>query len=375
MCDLKAKSIKLNFDVQKYVHLKDFLHRDSCNELTAELKKLVAQKQTTQDVQCPLSEAIHGAMVFDKLLVDLLPNFEFASGRKLHPTYSYARLYAPGDELVNHTDRESCEISATITLGFDGDVWPIYMGDDINKSNASEIRMDVGDAVLYQGMTKHHWREKYTEGNWQAQVFLHYVDANGKYADWKFDKRPSLNLPQEVPQEYQQWVYTDILTPDACDKIIAAYDPLDKLPPVIGAGDVNQDIRNVERVMLPVYKDIGGRLAAAGLAANNRAWKFDITHSNQAEFLKYPAGGRYTTHIDTFMNPEGECRKLTVLAFLNDDFEGGKFYLQIAHEKFYPPQEKGTVIVFPSFMPHGVEDIISGTRYSVVCWMVGKFFR
>jgi len=326
MCDKISQ-----FNVNKYVHLKDFLHKDSCAELTAALKDLVAQKQTRKDEQCPLSEAIHGAMTFDKLLVDLLPHFEAASGRKLYPTYSYARLYAPGDELVNHTDRESCEISATITLGFDGDVWPIYMGDDINKSNASEIRMNVGDAVLYQGMTKHHWREKYTEGKWQAQVFLHYVDANGKYADWKFDKRPSLNLPQEVPQEYQQWVYTDILTPDACDKIIATYDPLDKLPPIIGSGDgaINPEIRNVERVMLPV----------------------------------------------SFLNPDTECRKLTVLAFLNDDFEGGKFYFQIAHEKIYPPQEKGTVIVFPSFLPHGVEDIISGTRYSVVCWMVGKFFR
>jgi PKHD-type hydroxylase len=224
-------------------------------------------------------------------------------------------------------------------------------------------------------MTRNHWREKYTEGKWQAQVFLHYVDANGKYADWKYDKRNKLNLPKKQPTEFQQWVYTDILTIDACDKIIAAYDPTEKLPPVIGNGEIDIDIRNVERVILPIYKDIGGRLAAAGLAANNRAWKFDITHANQAEFLKYPAGGRYTTHIDTFMNPDGECRKLTVLAFLNDDFEGGRFYLQTGNDRYYPPQQKGTVIVFPSFMPHGVEDIISGTRYSVVCWMVGKFFK
>lgn len=372
MCDQITQ-----FNVDKYVHLKNFLHKDSCAELTQVLKNLVAQKKTIKDPQSPLSESVHGAIAFDKLLVDLLPHFEAASGRKLYPTYSYARLYAPGDELLVHTDRESCEISATITVGFEGNVWPIYMGDDINKSNATEIRMEIGDAVLYQGIAKHHWREKYTEGKWQAQVFLHYVDANGQYADWKFDKRPSLNLTKELQQDFSFWIYTDIFTPDACDKIIAAYDPLDKLPPIIGSGDgaVNPDIRNVERVILPTYKDAGGRLAAAGLSANNQAWKFDITHANQAEFLKYPAGGRYTTHMDTFMNPEGECRKLTVLAFLNDDFEGGKFYLQIAHEKIYPPQEKGTVIVFPSFMPHGVEDIISGTRYSVVCWMVGKFFR
>lgn len=361
------------FNTKKYVHLTEFLHPDSCAELTAGLRRLVLDGATVSDSQCPKSDAIHGSQIFDKLLVDLLPSFEAASGRKLYPTYSYARLYAPNEELVNHVDRESCEISATITLDFDGDVWPIFMG-NADKSDAAEIKMSIGDAVLYQGMQKHHWREKYTEGNWQAQVFLHYVDANGKYADHKFDKRGALNLPSK---ELTQWVYTDILTADACDKIVAAYDQeiIERLPPSIGDGAINLAIRNVERIMLPTHKDIGGRLAAAGLMANQQAWKFEITHANQAEFLKYPAGGRYTTHVDTFIDPTVECRKLTVLAFLNDNFEGGKFYFMRGNEKYYPPQEKGTVIVFPAFIPHGVEDIISGNRYSAVCWMVGSFFK
>ncbi|CAB4132442.1 Oxoglutarate/iron-dependent dioxygenase [uncultured Caudovirales phage] len=370
MCDKLSQ-----FVVDKYVHLQEFLAKESCAELTAELKRLVAEKQTVQDSQCPKSEAIHGAMAFDKLLVDLLPHFERASGRRLYPTYSYARLYAPGDELKNHTDRESCEISATITLGFDGDVWPIYMGDE-GKANASKIEMSVGDAVLYRGMDKHHWREVYTEGKWQAQVFLHYVDADGKHAEWKFDKRPSLNLPSA---EMRHVIYQDILTPEACDSLIKLYtqDRVPKQPPVIGEGDgaINLEIRNVTRVMLPTYKDIGGRLAAAGLAANHAAWKFDVTHANQAEFLAYPAGGRYQAHVDTFLQHGDECRKLTVLAFLNDNFKGGKFFLQDGQNRYYPPQTKGTVLVFPSFIMHGVEDVEDGERFSVVCWMVGKFFR
>ena len=375
MCDALSQ-----FTVQKYVHLPDFLDKENCAQLTAELKKLVSQKQTTQDPQCPKSEAIHGAQVFDSLLVQLLPHFEQASGKRLLPTYSYARLYMPGEELKNHTDRESCEISATITLGFEGDVWPIYMGDGENKENASRIDMNVGDAVLYRGMDKHHWREVYTEGKWQAQVFLHYVDADGPHAEWKFDKREKLNLPESGPVLLRHWIYTDILTPEACDIIVKTYanELVKTEPPIIGAGasrTINRDIRNVERVMLPVYKDIGGRLAAAGFAANNQAWKFNITHANQGEFLKYPAGGRYTAHMDTFLNPESECRKLTVLAFLNDDFEGGRFFIQDGHERYYPPQEKGTVLVFPSFLVHGVEDVTAGTRYSVVCWLVGPFFK
>ena len=146
------------FDVEKYVHLEGFLNIDNCKELTVELKRLVEQKITIKDGQCPKSEAVHGAIVFDKLLVDLLPHFEKVAGKRLLPTYSYARLYKPGEKLKIHTDREACEISATVTLGFEGKTWPIYMG-DAGGANSRKIKMNVGDAVLYRGMEKYHWRK------------------------------------------------------------------------------------------------------------------------------------------------------------------------------------------------------------------------
>jgi hypothetical protein len=188
----------LQFATQKYTHLPDFLDKEVCQRLTQGLKELIEQKATEPDPQCPKSEAIYGAPIFDTLLLQLLPRFEQATGLNLFPTYSYARWYVPGEELLNHVDRASCETSATITLGFDGDNWPIYMGDGVNKANPVKISMDVGDAVLYRGTEKHHWREIYTEGKWQAQVFLHYVDANGPHRNWIYDGRYGLNL---LPQE------------------------------------------------------------------------------------------------------------------------------------------------------------------------------
>jgi hypothetical protein len=364
------------FEIAKYVHLKDLLSKESCSELTTELRQLVSQQKTTQDNQCPISEAVHGAAAFDKLLIDLLPKFESILGKRLHPTYSYARYYKHGEKLKIHTDRPSCEISATITLGFDKDCWPIYMG-DAEKTNAAEIVMDVGDAVLYKGMEKHHWRKKF-KGQWQAQVFLHYVDADGPHKEWKWDKRKQLG--EATKPELMFWKFDDIFTEEICDQICSAFsqETMPKQPPKIGGAveaRIDRSIRNVDRVILPTHRDLGGQLAAAGLSANNQAWKFDITHANQAEFLIYPAGGRYVSHVDTFLEHGEECRKLTVLAFLNDNFKGGRFFLQNGHERYYPPQNKGTVIVFPSFIMHGVEDVEDGERYSAVCWMVGKFFR
>ncbi len=108
---------------------------------------------------------------------------------------------------------------------------------------------------------------------------------------------------------------------------------------------------------------------------NHQIWQYHITHSNQSEFLIYDIHGKYETHVDTFHARSNETRKLTVLAFLNDDFEGGKFYIQNSHERMYPQQTPGTVLVFPSFMPHGVEPVTKGVRYSVVTWMVGPYFK
>jgi predicted 2-oxoglutarate/Fe(II)-dependent dioxygenase YbiX len=374
----------LEFKEKGYVHLKDFLVEQNCKELTTELKKLVEQGKTTKDSQCPLSEAVHGAYVFDKLLEDLTPHFEQASGLKLFPTYSYARLYNTQDEeLKIHRDRPACEISVTLTLDFEGDVWPIFMGANEDKSNATEIKMNVGDAVLYRGCDIHHWREPYKEGKWQAQVFLHYVDQNGPHAEWKYDKRDSLGL-SKTNIESVGWddcyLVKNAITSGFCDRIIAEYGKpeTEKRLPVIGKGEnatVNLDIRNVQRVAMPVYGGIGATLTSIGLQVNHQVWQYNITHYNQSEFLMYDVKGKYETHVDTFHQKSNETRKLTVLAFLNDDFEGGKFYIQNSHERLYPQQTKGTALVFPSFMPHGVEPVTKGIRYSVVTWMVGPYFK
>jgi predicted 2-oxoglutarate/Fe(II)-dependent dioxygenase YbiX len=374
-----------NFKDYGYVHLKNALDKQSCEILTNELKALVELKKTIKDEQCPLSEAVHGSEIFDNLLIAMLPYFEEQSGLKLYPTYSYARLYnTQGEELKNHRDRPACEISATITLGFEGDVWAIYIGNNEDKSNGTKIEMDVGDAVMYRGMDKWHWREPYFEGKWQAQVFLHYVDQNGPHAEWKYDKRESLGISktQEKSNSFDIcYIMPEVLSKEFCNKLIEEYTKpeVDKELPFIGEGrdlekNINLNIRNTKRVSLPLNKGVGATLSTIGLNMNNQLWKYNITHSNQAEFLIYDIGGKYEAHVDTFHAHSNETRKITILAILNDDFEGGKFYVMNGSEKVYPKQNKGDVIIFPSFMVHGVEPVTKGIRYTVVNWMVGPYF-
>jgi hypothetical protein len=389
MCDIALKD---QFTVEKYTHLKNVLNKEECVNLVAQLKELIVNQQTVNDLQCPLSEAIHGAPVFDALLEHLVPMFEQASGKKLFPTYAYARLYVPGEELKIHTDRPSCEISATVTLGFEGNVWPIYMADyDETKTteqrigekekpywlkNISRVDMEVGDAVLYRGQDKVHWREKYTEGKWQAQVFLHYVDQDGPNTEWKYDKR---KLLAHHDPSVLYWSFSNAVPEDACKRLINSIEQLDTEVAKIGvnkAGVVDKKIRDVKKVQLPAWVGLGAQMSGMGIFANQQAWKFDVTHANQCDYLIYDVEGHYHAHTDTFMDPtQAECRKLTVLAFLNDDFEGGRLFLQNGSEKIYPPQGAGTVLVFPSFMLHGVEPVIKGVRRSVVTWLVGPWFK
>ena len=364
------------FKNNKYVYLPELLTKDTCDELAKQLEFLVLNNKSTIDEQCPKSQAVYGVPAFEHLMEQLLPTFEQVSGKKLYPTYAYARLYSPGEVLESHVDRPACEISATITLGFNGAAWPIYMGSTPEK--AAKIAMAVGDAVLYKGCEVPHWREKYTEGTWQAQVFLHYVDANGPFSSQKYDGR--LMLSNHDKATYEFIAIHDALPVSACQKIIDSCEAqtAGELA-AIGDGNygvIDKSIRDVRKVQLPVYRGIGATMAGIGLVANKDLWNFDITHANQCDYLRYDKDGHYKAHVDTFMDPKStETRKLTVLVFLNDDFEGGRLFLQNGHEKIYPPQRPGTILVFPSFMVHGVEPVTKGIRRSIVTWMVGPWFK
>ncbi len=101
--------------------------------------------------------------------------------------------------------------------------------------------------------------------------------------------------------------------------------------------------------------------------------------------LSYGIGGHYRPHIDgesLWQTPDGELiwkksidRDLSIVMFLNDDFEGGDFVFPDLKVRVRP--EPGMMVCFPSnhHYKHGVEPVIKGTRYSIVCWATVKGFQ
>jgi len=165
---------------------------------------------TWKDQQIPNTYSHYADFVMETLLVKMLPVMKEHTGLDLLPTYSYARAYKKGDILKRHKDRPSCEISTTLNLG--GDKWAIYIDPtgsnnvideykNIHKPNApkgDKVVLEVGDMLVYNGCELEHWREEFM-GNICGQVFLHYNQVNGKFADSnKFDGRPMLGLPSFI---------------------------------------------------------------------------------------------------------------------------------------------------------------------------------
>ena len=158
------------------------------------------------DGQIPNTYSAYGNIAMETLLLKCQPGMEKATGLKLYPAYTYARIYKKGDELKRHKDRFSCEISTTMNLG--GDDWPIYLEPNPKKGgvkpgvgyvsdNTKGVRVDLkpGDMLVYSGCELDHWREKF-KGKECVQVFLHYNNRKTPGAkDNMFDKRPHLGLP------------------------------------------------------------------------------------------------------------------------------------------------------------------------------------
>ena len=137
---------------------------------------------------------------------------------ELRETYSYTRKYERGAFLTSHTDRPSCEFSATFPISYDtdnGKPWSIWVRNDMNycgmdnddsweltmnapfedRENCTQVLLEPGDALFYQGSNVIHWRDRLA-GESARQIFIHYLHADGPmYRDYPilaYDGRPSV---------------------------------------------------------------------------------------------------------------------------------------------------------------------------------------
>lgn len=121
---------------------------------------------------------------------------EDATGKELLPTYSYSRIYQPGERLFPHIDRPACEVSVTVNVATKGEFSPIYT--QYGQNDPEKHVLNPGDAVVYMGCDVMHWRQPLKDNQLNVQFMLHYVDKNGPNAEYTKDRRPAYGFNSDA---------------------------------------------------------------------------------------------------------------------------------------------------------------------------------
>lgn len=93
-------------------------------------------------------------------------------------------------------------------------------------------------------------------------------------------------------------------------------------------------------------------------------WGVGVNFYEAFNFVKYDgAGTHFKVHAD---HGPAYVTTVSVVAYINDDYEGGELYFPRFDLTLKP--KKGDIAVFPStyIYEHASKDMISGTKYSIV---------
>ena len=106
-------------------------------------------------------------------------------------------------------------------------------------------------------------------------------------------------------------------------------------------------------------------------------WNLNLAGIEPVQFGIYGEGDFYDWHVDQHPKPvRGMVRKISMSLFLNDDYEGGEFDLEIYRPDADPRYKTfklkpWSAIFFQGDQWHRVRPITSGVRKSIVAWFYG----
>jgi PKHD-type hydroxylase len=124
--------------------------------------------------------------------------------------------------------------------------------------------------------------------------------------------------------------------------------------------------------------DLASMLMRMSKQINRSAnWNLNLVGIEPVQFGIYGEGDFYNWHVDQHPKPVGGMvRKISMSLFLNDDYEGGEFDLEIYRPDADPRYKTfklkpWSAIFFQGDQWHRVRPITSGLRKSIVAWFYG----
>lgn len=173
------------------VLVQEFLDPVTTQTISIYLENKLRRQEWQAKLEDPITKlAYYADPLIETVLLSSLPLVSEVCGRELYPTYSYTRIYQPGEELEPHVDRPSCEISVTVNVASKGLLSPIWM--HYKDNEPCSFTLNPGDAIVYKGCEARHWRDILKSDQMNVQFMLHYVDKFGPHVDRKYDTRPNI---------------------------------------------------------------------------------------------------------------------------------------------------------------------------------------
>ena len=174
---------------------------------------------------------------------------------------------------------------------------------------------------------------------------------------------------------------TERLSDSDCDEIVAAAGEFPLQPPSTVGEDRYPGRRLADTRKLGLNEKtqwIFEMLCAVGAEAARCGSGLDLTSINRApQYVEYrPAWGHFDWHNDYSHGLAEAPRKLTVILQLSaaDNYDGGRLQI-FGHEVEDLPDQRGTIVAFPSFLYHRVTPVTRGLRRALVAWIAGPRIR
>jgi PKHD-type hydroxylase len=174
-------------------------------------------------------------------------------------------------------------------------------------------------------------------------------------------------------------IIPNVFSKEECEKIISMKGNKSDSTVYIGGNVYQADkkFRNSNSNFLVYNKHMewfSKRLQDLVYYVNNEYFQFKLTLITDIGVVEYLKDGFFTKHLDIGKD-KISLRKLSVVTFLSDpnDYEGGRLCFEPSGQA--PKQERGSVVIFPSYLPHRVEPVTDGVRYTLVAWCVGPHFK
>ena len=99
-----------------------------------------------------------------------------------------------------------------------------------------------------------------------------------------------------------------------------------------------------------------------------QSWGVRFRRHSGTHLIRYAPGGFYVPHTDAGLDESD--RGFTVICYLNDDFEGGRTSFPPLRYSVSP--RPGKAVIFPATYLHCAEPVISGEKYVIVTWLMGR---